>query len=270
MGFRFRRSVRIIPGVRLNFSKSGISTSFGGRGASYNIGLRGTKTTFGIPGTGLSWSQSNGGRARPPAVYQGSNSGSGGALGCFAILAGIVGLAMCSSGSKNLSTASPSAVPSTTNSALPSASDSESAEVTSKVANCRADPDLAGKLVEKMDQGTIFPVLERRGGWVRADRGGSSCWISSALVAAAASSTRGTASTAMLSQTLGSSTPADTPRQTRPETLVSRKADQETVPDSAYYRNCSEARAAGAAPIYRGQPGYASHLDRDDDGIACE
>jgi Excalibur calcium-binding domain len=37
-----------------------------------------------------------------------------------------------------------------------------------------------------------------------------------------------------------------------------------------YYRNCAEARAAGAAPIYRGQPGYAPHLDRDRDGIACE
>lgn len=36
------------------------------------------------------------------------------------------------------------------------------------------------------------------------------------------------------------------------------------------YRNCSEARAAGAAPIRRGEPGYGEHLDRDGDGIACE
>lgn len=38
----------------------------------------------------------------------------------------------------------------------------------------------------------------------------------------------------------------------------------------AYYGNCGQARAAGVAPIYRGQPGYAPHLDADDDGIACE
>ncbi|MFR4214305.1 MAG: excalibur calcium-binding domain-containing protein [Bifidobacterium longum] len=38
----------------------------------------------------------------------------------------------------------------------------------------------------------------------------------------------------------------------------------------AYYKNCSAARAAGAAPLYRGQPGYRSALDRDGDGIACE
>jgi endonuclease YncB( thermonuclease family) len=37
-----------------------------------------------------------------------------------------------------------------------------------------------------------------------------------------------------------------------------------------YYRNCAEARAAGAAPIYRGQPGYRQEMDGDGDGIACE
>jgi hypothetical protein len=38
----------------------------------------------------------------------------------------------------------------------------------------------------------------------------------------------------------------------------------------SYYANCSEARAAGAAPIYRGEPGYRAGLDRDGDGVACE
>ncbi|GEL23369.1 hypothetical protein PSU4_23230 [Pseudonocardia sulfidoxydans NBRC 16205] len=39
---------------------------------------------------------------------------------------------------------------------------------------------------------------------------------------------------------------------------------------AAYYKNCSAVRAAGKAPILRGQPGYAAHLDRDNDGIGCE
>ena len=38
--------------------------------------------------------------------------------------------------------------------------------------------------------------------------------------------------------------------------------------DAVFYPNCAAARVAGAAPIYRGQPGYAEHLDRDGDGIA--
>jgi micrococcal nuclease len=37
-----------------------------------------------------------------------------------------------------------------------------------------------------------------------------------------------------------------------------------------YYENCTAARNAGAAPILRGQPGYRSALDGDNDGIACE
>ncbi len=39
---------------------------------------------------------------------------------------------------------------------------------------------------------------------------------------------------------------------------------------SAYYQNCDAARSAGVAPLYRGDPGYRSPLDRDNDGIACE
>lgn len=39
---------------------------------------------------------------------------------------------------------------------------------------------------------------------------------------------------------------------------------------SVYYARCSEARAAGVAPIRAGQPGYRSGLDADGDGVACE
>lgn len=46
--------------------------------------------------------------------------------------------------------------------------------------------------------------------------------------------------------------------------------EQARPQQSAYYANCSEARAAGAAPLYKGDPGYRSALDRDNDGIACE
>ncbi|MDX8034742.1 excalibur calcium-binding domain-containing protein [Lentzea sp. BCCO 10_0856] len=42
------------------------------------------------------------------------------------------------------------------------------------------------------------------------------------------------------------------------------------APAPAYYANCAAAKAAGAAPLYRGQPGYRSALDRDNDGVACE
>ncbi|WP_225008040.1 excalibur calcium-binding domain-containing protein [Novosphingobium percolationis] len=45
---------------------------------------------------------------------------------------------------------------------------------------------------------------------------------------------------------------------------------QRATSASSYFPNCASARAAGAAPLRRGDPGYRAGLDRDDDGIACE
>jgi len=50
---RFRKSIKVMGGVRVNFSKSGMSTTIGGRGLSVNIGKKGTYLNTGIPGTGL-------------------------------------------------------------------------------------------------------------------------------------------------------------------------------------------------------------------------
>jgi hypothetical protein len=55
MSFRFQRRLKLFPGVRLNFSRGGISTTIGVRGASFTLGHRGTYVNFGIPGTGLSF-----------------------------------------------------------------------------------------------------------------------------------------------------------------------------------------------------------------------
>ncbi len=53
MGWRYRKRIKIAPGIHLNISKSGISTTIGPRGASVNIGPNGTYVNTGIPGTGL-------------------------------------------------------------------------------------------------------------------------------------------------------------------------------------------------------------------------
>jgi hypothetical protein len=51
---RFRKSIKIAPGLKINLSKSGISTTVGGKGLSANIGSRGAYLNTGIPGTGVS------------------------------------------------------------------------------------------------------------------------------------------------------------------------------------------------------------------------
>lgn len=69
-------------------------------------------------------------------------------------------------------------------------------------------------------------------------------------------------------------TEAPAPEPAQPERHEEAPApvhqEQRAPEPQTYYANCAAARAAGAAPIYQGQPGYRSGLDRDGDGIACD
>jgi hypothetical protein len=72
MGYRFRRSIKILPGIRVNFSRSGVSTTVGVRGAHSTYGKGKTQHTVGIPGTGISYtsttSRQHGASATPTAA----------------------------------------------------------------------------------------------------------------------------------------------------------------------------------------------------------
>ncbi len=77
MGFRFHRSLRVIPGLGINLSRSGASVSVGPRGAKLNVGPRGRKMTVGLPGTGLSYQTRLSGSARRPSARQVFEAGHG-------------------------------------------------------------------------------------------------------------------------------------------------------------------------------------------------
>lgn len=64
MGLRFRKSIKLCPGVRINLSKSGISTSIGVRGAHLTLGKSGVYSNIGIPGTGIYTRDKIGGESR--------------------------------------------------------------------------------------------------------------------------------------------------------------------------------------------------------------
>lgn len=70
--FRLRRSIRLLPGVRLNLGKRSASVSIGGRGAHVTLGgPQSARTTLGIPGTGLSYTETAG------SPEDGSDAGTG-------------------------------------------------------------------------------------------------------------------------------------------------------------------------------------------------
>jgi hypothetical protein len=70
VGLRFRRSLRIAPGVKINLGLKSVSASFGGRGLWYTVGPRGQRFTAGMPRTGLYWTtQSSWNGGNPRAGY---------------------------------------------------------------------------------------------------------------------------------------------------------------------------------------------------------
>jgi hypothetical protein len=62
--FRFRRSFKVAPGVRINLSKSGVSTSIGTRRAHVTVGRGQVRETVGLPGSGLSYTEVHSTRSR--------------------------------------------------------------------------------------------------------------------------------------------------------------------------------------------------------------
>lgn len=72
MGLRFRKSVKIAPGVKVNFNKKSVGVTVGGKGFHHTVNTSGRKTTSaGIPGTGLSYSSTlQSKKSKPQATTQ--------------------------------------------------------------------------------------------------------------------------------------------------------------------------------------------------------
>lgn len=78
MGFRFKKSKQIAPGVRVNLNKKSASVTFGSKGVHHTISSSGKKTTSaGIPGSGLYYTSSSGGSRNGNEHTVSSASGGG-------------------------------------------------------------------------------------------------------------------------------------------------------------------------------------------------
>lgn len=98
MGLRFRKSVKIAPGVRVNVGKKSTSVSVGGKGFRHTVSSSGRKTTtVGVPGTGLSYVSSSKKHRKPtdeaPVQYSArSHKGAGVVCLLLAALTLLIGL----------------------------------------------------------------------------------------------------------------------------------------------------------------------------------
>ena len=180
MGWRFRRTIRILPGVRLNLSKSGVSTSLGGPGATVNLGKRGARATFGLPGTGISYSTKLG----AGVTETGSSSGgvaAGRRWGCIlvAALALAGGLALLGAPP----TTGPSAAAGDTIAPPDAQPGAAPRFVVARLLNCRSAPSTAAPVVRQFGAGDKVVVGEETAGWARVI-GGPSCWVTRRFLSA--------------------------------------------------------------------------------------
>lgn|GEM_PF-744226 len=189
MGLRFRRSVRLFPGVRLNFSGSGISTSIGGRGAHVTYGHGHVRSTVGIPGTGLSWTSVS---RRSPGQHASSRPTSPTTviIVCLFLLM-IVSSAMRSnrSGNTDQAPAATSTRPELAkvaavakfDRAISATEPHEPYFVATDVLNQRDNPN--GTVVGTLHRGALVDVFETAQGWARISSGGNpSRWVSAKLL----------------------------------------------------------------------------------------
>ena len=111
--------------------------------------------------------------------------------------------------------------------------------------NCRASPSTDSTRVARIENRKLVGVVREENGWAKLSD--PPCWVRRDYLA---------------------SSPPEQP--VAPPQPLYASGPRRSASPSAYYRNCSEARAAGAAPVYAGDPGYARRLDRDGDGVGCE
>jgi hypothetical protein len=188
MGLRFQRRVTLFPGVRLNFSKNGISTSLGPRGATVSVGKRGTFLNVGLPGTGLSYRT----RIDSPVISSPAAGTPGGRV-LPALLAAVVILFLgylLSSARNTVPDATDNAAPHSIQSielnghAEKKAPDpiSRAVYVARAVVNIRASGSTAAAIVGRASKGDELHVFEDNDGWLLVGQSTPIGWVRTDLV----------------------------------------------------------------------------------------
>jgi hypothetical protein len=161
MGFRFQKRISILPGIRANLSKSGISARLGPRGADVNIGRDGITTNAGIPGTGLSYRQKMGGGSK------------GGIVGVLTVLGGL-GFWAFQHQSK-VEKAVATVIPATTQqAAAPAVAPAASGSVRyvhREGSVLREEAKTSGKTLKKESKGAQVTLLSESDGWAKVTDG---------------------------------------------------------------------------------------------------
>jgi hypothetical protein len=183
MGLRFHRVFSILPGIRLNVSKSGLSTSVGPRGADVNIGRQGITTNAGIPGTGLSYRQKMGSR--------------GSKLGILALV-GAIGFAAVKNADKIIAFFHPHAASTSATASHRAASAAATQNIVQTAkpvtgaryvhrggSDLRELPKTSAKVLKKEPKGQQVQLIAISGAWAEVRDGNLTGWMRASVIGTA-------------------------------------------------------------------------------------
>jgi Bacterial SH3 domain. len=182
MGLRFRRTVKLLPGVRLNLSRSGVSTTVGVRGASVTVGKQGTYANVGLPGSGVSYRTRIDGEAEgsEPRVADGGRKRS--SLLPILVALALGGGALAFFGLKTPRAQAP--VPATPIAAAPvaaapatPAAPAETVTIAKRSTALKAEPSRKSEKIGTAHQGDSFTVFSRQGVWLQVGHDHAEGWI---------------------------------------------------------------------------------------------
>lgn len=294
MGWGFRKSIRVAPGVRLNIGKKSASVRVGGRGFGITKSTTGRTTlSAGLPGTGLYDRETL--KGMPSVSPQAGHVLSSQAFGQ----------------GEPTGAETPGTSPSSVHAPKPPRQGNKPATwqfgllggalitmIFSLAGNAAWVLGIAGVALAGwglfQSKAAKWPLIVAGAALLFAGIGQSSAQARQAQPAQLVPSPAPTVTTTVTATPTPSAgpTPTLTPTATSAPASIAPLAAPATTKaavsgsgttsgrtsggststggSSVYYANCTEVKAAGAAPIHRGQPGYSSKLDRDGDGVACE
>jgi hypothetical protein len=184
MGLRFHRVFSILPGVRINLSKSGLSTSVGPRGADVNIGRHGVTTNASLPGTGLSYRSKLGSKSSKVGVIALIG---GLAFAAYKNADKIVGFFHRPAASHITATSHPSAASIAAQSVVNDAKPTNGIRYVHRGgSDLRALPKTSAKVLKKEPKGQQVQLVAISGPWAEVRDGNLTGWMRASVLGEAA------------------------------------------------------------------------------------
>lgn len=188
MGFRFRKSIKIFPGLKINFNKKSSSVTFGSKGAHYTISSSGKRTgTVGIPGTGISYTATSNSPKKSSAPTPNNNNVSiikaRHVIVIFVVLTLFMGFLSSKSSYENDNNVINSIQTTETESMPETTRPVEISTLFSTAAlNVRKGPGTEYEIIGKLNPGDQVAVLSAEGNWSKIQFENDSAYVSSSYL----------------------------------------------------------------------------------------